>query len=44
VNVVAEAFEGVLDAPARKEGDVTLHRVSTAQNGHARHCTLTFRA
>jgi hypothetical protein len=44
VNVVAETFEGVLDAPARNEGDVALHRVPTAQNGHASHFTLTFRA
>jgi hypothetical protein len=44
VNVVAESFECVLDAPAGNEGDVALHGMTTAQDGHASHGTLTFRA
>src|SRR4028118_1159444 len=44
MDLVAEAFEGVLHAPPREEGDVALHRVSAAQNRQARHETLTVRA
>jgi hypothetical protein len=37
MHLVAEAFEGVLDAAPRQDGDVALHRVSAAQDYQARH-------
>src|SRR5919205_167174 len=43
MDLVAEAFEGMLDAAARDEGDVALHRVSAAQDCQASH-GLTVRA